>query len=92
MPIGRIRHKGLRELFDTGRTGRIAAPLQGKALLILDLLDNMESPADCRGVCKFHALAGDRAGSFAFAVSKNWRLTFVWRQGMADDVDFEDYH
>ena len=92
MPIASFRHKGLRELFETGRTRRIAAPLHRKATLILDLLDNMESPADCAGAWKFHALKGDRQGGYAFSVSKNWRVTFFWRNGMARDVDFEDYH
>jgi proteic killer suppression protein len=65
MPIANFRHKGLRELFETGLTRRIAAPFHRKAVLILDLLDNMESPADCAGAWKFHALKGDREGSYA---------------------------
>jgi proteic killer suppression protein len=92
MPIANFRHKGLRELFETGLTRRIAAPFHRKAVLILDLLDNMESPADCAGAWKFHALKGDREGSYALSVSKNWRITFSWRNGAARDVDFEDYH
>ncbi len=92
MPIASFRHKGLRELFETGRTKRIAAPLHRKALLILDLLDNMESPADCAGAWKFHALKGDRRGCYALSVSGNWRITFFWQDGKASDVDFEDYH
>jgi len=25
-------------------------------------------------------------------VNKNWRLTFVFEDGAADEVNFEDYH
>lgn len=41
----------------------------------------------------FHALSGNRAGTFAMTVTKNWRLTFtkVDEQTIAD-LDLEDYH
>lgn len=41
----------------------------------------------------FHALTGDRAGSYAMTVTKNWRLTFrkISDQAIAD-LDLEDYH
>jgi proteic killer suppression protein len=41
----------------------------------------------------FHALTGDRTGSFAMTVTKNWRMTFVkvGDQAIAQ-LDLEDYH
>jgi proteic killer suppression protein len=41
----------------------------------------------------FHALTGNRAGTYAMVVTKNWRLTFtkVDDQTIAD-LDLEDYH
>jgi proteic killer suppression protein len=41
----------------------------------------------------FHPLTGDRAGTYAMTVTKNWRLTFV-RLGdqVIADLDLEDYH
>ena len=92
MAIVGFRHKGLRELYETGRSAKIGKPLHRKALLILDLLVNMAGPADCVGAWKFHALKGDRQGSYAFSVSGNYRITFRWQSGAARDVDFEDYH
>jgi proteic killer suppression protein len=40
-----------------------------------------------------HPLTGDRAGDWAMAVTKNWRLTFT-RIGDTTlaDLDLEDYH
>ena len=39
-----------------------------------------------------HELKGDRAGTWALKVNKNWRLTFRFAGGDASDVNFEDYH
>jgi toxin HigB-1 len=40
----------------------------------------------------FHALIGDRAGSYAVTVRSNWRITFEWDGGHVVRVDIEDYH
>lgn len=40
----------------------------------------------------FHALTGDRKGSFAMTVTKNWRLTFALSGDQLTDLDLEDYH
>ncbi|MFN4218488.1 MAG: type II toxin-antitoxin system RelE/ParE family toxin, partial [Candidatus Bipolaricaulia bacterium] len=40
----------------------------------------------------FHELKGDRAGTYAMRVSKNYRITFRWDGQNAYDVDFENYH
>lgn len=37
-------------------------------------------------------LKGDRAGTWAVKVNKNWRLTFTFADGDAGAVNFEDYH
>ena len=92
MSIGSFRHKGLKELYTRGATRDVGRQYQKTALLILDLLDNMESPADCTGVRHFHRLKGGRSDTYALAVSGNWRITFRWQNGEARDVDFEDYH
>jgi proteic killer suppression protein len=39
-----------------------------------------------------HGLRGDRKGTWAVVVNKNWRITFRFEGGNAYDVDFEDYH
>jgi len=40
-----------------------------------------------------HPLTGDRAGSFAMRVTKNWRMTFVKIDDQTiADLDLEDYH
>ncbi len=41
----------------------------------------------------FHAMTGDRAGTYAMTVTKNWRMTFtkVDEQTIAN-LNLEDYH
>jgi addiction module HigA family antidote len=60
--------------------------------LILDAIDGATCVGDLRGARGFHALVGDRSGSFAMSVSGNRRLTFRFEhgdQGDVFDVDFE---
>jgi proteic killer suppression protein len=40
-----------------------------------------------------HQLTGDRAGTWALTVTRNWRLTFKLDGDLAIiDLDLEDYH
>ncbi len=39
-----------------------------------------------------HPLKGGRKGTWAVAVSGNWRVTFKFVGKDADSVDYEDYH
>ena len=40
-----------------------------------------------------HELKGDRSGTWAMTVTRNWRLTFkIDETGALVDMDLEDYH
>jgi len=41
---------------------------------------------------KFHPLVGSRKGTYAVAVTGNWRLTFEFDDEGAKNVSLEDYH
>ena len=41
---------------------------------------------------RLHALAGELRGHYAVWVSGNWRVTFRFEDGHAEDVDYTDYH
>ena len=92
MGIGSFKHDGLEELFEDGTTAKIGAEFHKTALGILDHLNGIESLQDCVGVKKFHALKGDRKGTYAMSVSANYRITFAWEAPDVTDVNFEDYH
>jgi len=95
MSIKTFKHKGVEEVFCTGRSRRIGSEFHKRMSLILDAIDGATCAGDLRGARGFHALSGDRAGSFAVSVSGNWRVTFRFEHGDEGgilDVDFEDYH
>jgi len=39
-----------------------------------------------------HSLKGQRKGEYAIRVTGNYRLTFRFENGEANDVNLEDYH
>jgi proteic killer suppression protein len=40
----------------------------------------------------FHPLKGSLEGHWSVKVSGNWRLTFRFKNGDAEVVDYQDYH
>ena len=91
--IRSFKHKGLRELFETNSKRGIPPELSTRLRDRLDVLDAAETVEDIAlPHFALHELKGDRAGTWAVKVSKNWRLTFTFAGGDANDVDFEDYH
>jgi proteic killer suppression protein len=95
MSIKTFANRGVSDLFSTGRSRRIGAEYRKRLVLVLDALDAATCVEDLRNARGFHALSGDRLGSFAMSVSGNWRITFRFEQddkGDILDVDFEDYH
>jgi toxin HigB-1 len=86
-------HRGLKELFETGRTGKISNNLIKRArgrMLVLHAattLHDLGIPGfDC------HPLAGTNPQRYAIKVSGPWRITFEFKKGDALRVDLEQYH
>jgi toxin HigB-1 len=99
--IGGFRHKGLEEIYLTGKTRRIGADhirkcvriLQfRKCVRILQLLEVAEQPEDMNiAGFRFHGLQGNPK-RWSVRVTGNYRITFGWSGEDALEVDFEDYH
>lgn len=93
MEIESINHKALRKMFETGVVKGVIEPSRVRNMLqfIVDsgAFDELTTPPNFG----FHPLTGDRAGTFAMTVTKNWRMTFtkVDEQTIAN-IDLEDYH
>ena len=91
--IKSFRHKGLREVFETGRSAHVGASIIKRVIRQLDVLDAATS---IQGVnvpgYKLHPLKGSRAGEWAIWVTGNWRITFKFQSGDVLDVNLEDYH
>jgi len=92
MAITKIKHKGLKELFQNGKSAKIGKGLQENALLILDHLDGIVDVKDCHGTKDFHSLSGSRKGQYSMHVSGNWCITFTIDGTNVTILDLEDYH
>jgi proteic killer suppression protein len=51
-------------------------------------LDDLRVPPGNR----LEALRGDREGQHSIRVNDQWRICFVWREGLAYEVEIVDYH
>jgi len=90
--IGGFRHKGLEELYLTGKTRRIGADQIRKCVRILQLLEGAEQPEDMNiAGFRFHGMRRNPK-RWSVRVTGNYRITFGWSAENALDVDFEDYH
>ena len=91
--IRSFQHKGLERFFTTGSKGGIQAKHVHRLRLILGRLHVATEPRDMNlpGL-KLHRLKGTREGTWAVAVSGNWRVTFSFVKNDATDVNYEDYH
>jgi proteic killer suppression protein len=95
MSIKTFAHKGVEEVFLTGRSRSIGAEFHKRMGMILDAINGATDVKDLAGARGFHRLLGPRAGTFAMSVSGNRRLTFRFEHGDTGnvlDVNFEDYH
>ncbi len=91
--IRSFRHKGLRELFETGKSKRVPTDLAPKLVRQMDALHQADEPEQLNFPgYDLHQLKGGRQGYWALKVNKNWRLTFRFANGDAQELDLEDYH
>ena len=92
MIIEDIRHKGLKRLVTKGDR-RVLEP--DRLTDMIAFITAAVAFADLATPPNFglHALTGNRKGTWAMTVTKNWRMTFtrVDDQTIAD-LDLEDYH
>jgi proteic killer suppression protein len=90
----KIRHKGLRALYEKEQTKGVQQQQVKRLKLLLARLDAAREPSDMDlpGL-RLHALHGDKEGFYAVSVSGNWRVIFRFDEtGEATDVDLMDYH
>lgn len=90
--IKSFNHKGLQQFFETGTTRGIRADHAKKLRCMLAVIDDIVSVEEVLFLWKCHQLKGSRAHIWSLSVSGNWRLTFEFKNGNADILDYEDYH
>ena len=76
-----------------GSTAGIQSKLKQKLRMQLAMLDVAEIVTDMdKPGWDLHQLKGDRSSIWSIKVSGNWRLTFLFEDGDASIVNYEDYH
>ena len=88
-----FRHKGLRQLFETGRSGGVPAELRKRCLEVLTVLDRANHVREVTGSgFDTHPHANTNPLRYATKVNGPWRITFQFENGDALRVDLEQYH
>jgi len=95
-PVGHMiksfKHKGLGELFETGRSRGVRQDLQSRCLRRLEALDQADVLKDLNVPgFDFHGLLGVPK-RYSIHVNGLWCITFEWKEGEALRVDLEQYH
>jgi proteic killer suppression protein len=91
--IGSFKSKGLAELWETERTGKIDAKMHGRILRRLDRLDVAARPGEMNVPgFDFHPLRGFNPTRYSVHVNGPWCITFEFVDGDACRIDFEQYH
>ena len=87
-------HKGLAELWETGRTSRIDKRMHARILRRLDVLNETERLSDLGSMpgFDFHTLKGFDPARYTIHVNGPWCITFEFAAGDVCKVDFEQYH
>ncbi|MBS0380807.1 MAG: type II toxin-antitoxin system RelE/ParE family toxin [Proteobacteria bacterium] len=87
------RHKGLADLFRTGKSAKVRPDLQGRTLRRLDALHVARELADLSVPgFDFHPLKGHKPTRYSLHVNGPWCITFEWADGDALRVDLQQYH
>jgi proteic killer suppression protein len=90
--IESFRHRALKDLFETGRSAKIAPGLQARIRIRLDAIDaatdlnQLNQPG-----FNLHPLK-TTPRRYSIHVNGPWAVTFEWEKGNAKRVDLEQYH
>lgn len=88
-----IRHKALRQYYETGNGKGLPADQLRKIARILTALDAVTSENDIVQLGSgIHRLKGDYKGFWAISVSGNYRILFRFEIPDIVDVNYLDYH
>ena len=91
--IRSFRHKGVERFFRTGSKAGIQAAHAPRLARQLAALNVARQPSDMNVPgWGLHPLKGKLSNHWSVSVSGNWRLTFKFKDGDAELVDYQDYH
>jgi toxin HigB-1 len=96
MQLIRFRHKGLKQLHESGNAKGVQPAMADrlrKLIFALETADGLDQMSRFPG-WKLHPLKGDFKGFWSLTVTGNWRLIFRYDEttNTASDIDLIDYH
>jgi proteic killer suppression protein len=94
LKIRTFAHAGLKRLYLADQAKGLPADVVEKLRRMLAFLQDMGDVQELRALptWKAHQLGGDRKGTWALHVTRNWRLTFRVEDHEIIEVNYEDYH
>jgi proteic killer suppression protein len=85
-------HKGLKELFDDGKSTKVQKVLVNRIIRRLDAIDSAKSLNDLKVPgFNFHGLEGVPK-RYSIHINGPWCLTFEWHEENAYRLNLENYH
>lgn len=88
-----------KKIFEDGESKKLPKDLLRRAILLLDIMDNVESLSDLKTKgfppdIRLHKLKGEFQGRFAIDINKlrGWRITFRFESNYFSSVKVENYH
>lgn len=91
--IAGFRNRALKRFFEAGDARGLSPDHVARIRRILARLHAATSFRDLDAPgSRLHPLKGERAGQWAVAVDRTWRITFSFDGRDCSDVDYEDYH
>jgi toxin HigB-1 len=91
--IRSFKSKGLAELWEKGRTGKLDAKMQTRILRRLDRLEVIVRPEEMNVPgFYFHPLRGFKPPRYSVHINGPWCITFEFEDGDGCRVDFQQYH
>ena len=90
--IESFTYKGLRELFEGGKSSKVQKVLAIRIMRRLDAIDSAKSLDDLRVPgFNFHSLEG-APKRYSIHINGPWCITFEWHEESAFRINLENYH
>lgn len=93
--IKSFKHKGLKLLWEDGKTSKLPADQIRRIEMMLEIIDSAQEVPEDFGAFQnwnIHKLSGDLKDFWSIKVNKNYRIIFHFDGQNAYDVDYIDYH
>ncbi len=88
-----FKNKGLKELWETGKSRKINQNLVERVKIILNTLEVSETKKDLNiPGFDFHGLRGHKPPRHSIHVNGPWCITFEFDDGEVKKIDLEQYH